>query len=69
MFVVYILMGAIDERNKYPDPICAIASTEKVKCACRKAKFYGKMLLAKQNHLHVYDQGPVVRTPFSLNGG
>ena len=44
--------GTIDQRNKNPDPICAIASTEKVKCACRKAKFYGKMLLAKQNHLH-----------------
>ena len=43
MFVAYILLGAMDQRD--PDPISAITSTEKVKYAFRKATLYRKLQL------------------------
>ena len=43
MFVAYVLLGAMDQRD--PDPISAITSTEKVKYAFRKATLYRKLQL------------------------
>ena len=43
MFVAYVLLGAMDQRD--PDPMSAISSTEKVKYAFRKATLYRKLQL------------------------
>ena len=43
MLVAYILLGAMDQRDR--DPISAITSTEKVKYAFRKATLYRKLQL------------------------
>ena len=43
MFIAYILLGAMDQRDR--DPISAITSTEKVKYAFRKATLYRKLQL------------------------
>ena len=43
MFVAYVLLGAMDQRD--PDPISAITSTGKAKYAFRKATLYRKLQL------------------------
>ena len=43
MFIAYILLGAMDQRDR--DPISALTSTEKVKYAFRKATLYRKLQL------------------------
>ena len=43
MFIAYILLGAMDQRDR--DPISEITSTEKVKYAFRKATLYRKLQL------------------------
>ena len=43
MFVAYVLLRAMDQRD--PDPISAITSTEKAKYAFRKATLYRKLQL------------------------
>ena len=45
IFVAYILLGAMDQRKRKPDTVCAIASTEKVKYSCTKAKLFRKLRL------------------------